>query len=227
MIEHELYTPLMGIRGCAQLLKRRGAQPAWAADAIVAEADRLAGRLRDLLAALALEEGRWPLRPAPTALDALARAAAAAARARTDRHAVRVEAPPDPVVGAWDREALALGHLLLNAVDYAPDGGEVRVRVEADADGARVAVVDQGVGIPPGELPRVFERFYRVAAAGPAVRARQGQGLGLHLCRLVAGAHGGALAAESAPGAGSTFSLALPYAPPGAATAGPQMNILQ
>src|SRR5688572_3376521 len=106
MIEHELFTPLMGIRGCAQLLQRRGAQPAWAADAIVAEADRLTARLRDLMTALELEEGRRPLRPEPVALDALARAAAAVAQARTERHTVRVDAPADPVVGVWDRAAL-------------------------------------------------------------------------------------------------------------------------
>jgi signal transduction histidine kinase len=213
MIEHELFTPLAGIRGAAQLLQRRGAQPAWAVDAIVAQADVLAGRVRELVTALELEEGRRPLQPAPLALDALAAAAARAAQAQTARHAVAVETPDGPVAGVWDRDALALalGHLLANAVAYAPNGGAVRVRVERAGNLARVSVSDEGVGIPPGELAHIFDRFYRVDE--PAVQGRQGLGLGLYLSRLVAAAHGGALAVTSTPGAGSTFTLSLPGVP--------------
>jgi two-component system sensor histidine kinase SenX3 len=102
----------------------------------------------------------------------------------------------------------ALSNLLNNAITYSPDGSGVVVTVRAEEDVVSIAVSDRGVGIEPGDVPRLFERFYR---ADPA-RSRQtgGSGLGLAIVKHVVRNHGGEIAVTSTPGAGSTFTVRLP-----------------
>ena len=213
-VSHELRNPVAGIRGVAQLLRRRGAYDATAVETIVAQTRHLERLIDDLLTASRLETGRLDLRRAPTDLVALAAAAADEARAASARHPVRVEAPAGPLVGVWDGDRLAqvLRNLLGNAVKYSPDGGEIVVRVAAHGPTAEVAVTDHGAGVGPAELPRLFDRFYR---AGTVAAEVPGLGLGLAIAKELVEAHGGRLWAESAgPGRGSTFRLALPWPPP-------------
>jgi signal transduction histidine kinase len=97
-----------------------------------------------------------------------------------------------------------LANLLDNALKYTPAGGRVTVAVDAvPGAGCRLSVRDTGIGIQPADLPHVFERFYRCDQS----RSRTGAGLGLSLARAIARAHGTDIAVESAPGAGSTFSV--------------------
>ena len=110
-----------------------------------------------------------------------------------------------------DRLGQVLAILLTNAVESSPPGSEVLVRVRRGAGEAQIAVVDQGTGIPAGALPRLFDRFYRVAAT--AGRAR-GPGLGLDVSRRVVEAHGGRIAVASEVGRGSTFTVSLPLPQP-------------
>jgi len=107
---------------------------------------------------------------------------------------------------------LLLSNLLDNAVRHTPAKGTVCVRLDAAESRSVLQVADTGEGIPASELPRVFERFYRVDKA----RARQtgGTGLGLAIVRHVAEAHGGTVRVDSELGQGSTFTVALPVAGP-------------
>jgi two-component system sensor histidine kinase BaeS len=107
-----------------------------------------------------------------------------------------------------DRLAQAVINLLGNALKYTPQGGSVEVRVGAGEGRVLIAVRDTGIGIAAGDLPRVFERFYRADAS----RSRDGggAGIGLTIARTIVEAHGGTLRAESEPGKGSTFTIALP-----------------
>jgi signal transduction histidine kinase len=104
--------------------------------------------------------------------------------------------------------ALAIRNLLENAVRHTPDGGAIDLRLRSDNGDAVVEVIDSGEGIPKRELPRIFERFYRVDTA--RARATGGTGLGLAIVRHVVEGHGGSVQVESELGLGSTFRLRLP-----------------
>jgi signal transduction histidine kinase len=123
-------------------------------------------------------------------------------------HRIEVKAPAR-VKGVWDAARLqqVLQNLMTNAIKYAPEGGEVRVAVKADARQVTVSVRDRGLGIAPEELPQLFERFYRVART----RGLEGSGLGLYICQGIISAHGGRIwAASEGLGLGSTFAFSLP-----------------
>jgi len=150
---------------------------------------------------------------APVELAALAAEAVdlVADRAAARRVGVSLLAP-EPLTVSGDAEGLLrlLSNLLDNAVKYNREGGTVAVRL-ARADGqARLEVEDQGIGIPPVHLPRIFERFYRVDRG--RARAEGGTGLGLAIVKHVAQAHGGRVEVASEPGRGSTFRVYLPLA---------------
>jgi signal transduction histidine kinase len=121
---------------------------------------------------------------------------------------VGVAAPADPVVGRWDRARLerVVDNLVSNAVKYSPGGGAVEVSVVQDGRWAILTVRDQGIGIPPGDLHRVFERFAR----GGNVGGIPGSGVGLAAVRHIAEQHGGTVAVESAEGRGTTVTVRLP-----------------
>jgi signal transduction histidine kinase len=121
-----------------------------------------------------------------------------------------------PLLADPDFLEQVLVNLLDNAVKFSPDGGVVRVRAMADGERVVLAVSDQGIGMAPDTLARVFERFYQ--ADGSRVRRFAGMGIGLALCTTIVEAHGGRMWAESAGlGQGSTFWVALPA---GRSTAG-------
>jgi signal transduction histidine kinase len=210
MVTHELRNPLASIKGYAELMQRRGAYSEAAVDTIVTQAKQLERLIEDLLDVSRLQVGQLKLQPGETDLVALARAAAAQAQTLTHVHTIRVVAPEPPLVGRWDATRLeqVLQNLLSNAVKYSPDGGEIVVRVEDLPRQARVSVTDQGIGIPPEALPRLFQRFFRTEEA--QARGIEGLGLGLHISRALVEAHGGRLWAESLPGQGSTFVFTLP-----------------
>jgi two-component system phosphate regulon sensor histidine kinase PhoR len=116
------------------------------------------------------------------------------------------------VRGDEDRLGQVLINLLHNAVKFSPNGGDIVVGVREDRAGSKGEIVvwvrDPGIGVPRADLDRIFERFYKVDRA--RVRGRGGTGLGLSIARHVIESHGGRIWAESAEGAGSTFSFAVP-----------------
>jgi len=111
--------------------------------------------------------------------------------------------PADP-----DRIEQVLRNLLSNALHYTPKGGSVAVRLTPDGDGVTASVADTGIGIPAEDLPRIFERFYRVDRS--RTRSTGGTGLGLAIVKQLVEAHGGRAWADSEPGKGSTFFFHLP-----------------
>jgi signal transduction histidine kinase len=218
---HELRTPLTALKSAAQLLQR--AQQRSILDeerlsrhlrAIVAEGDRLAGLVDDLLDVSRLRTGHLELRPEPLDLAAQARDAADRFRDHLpEGHSLRVRTDGAcPVVADRARLDQVLANLLSNAVKYSPGGGPIALTVGPDAGGACLAVRDYGIGLPPGSESAIFEPFGR---AENATRQQiQGLGLGLHICREIIQRHGGRIWAESpGEGRGTTVSVWLPCAP--------------
>jgi len=157
------------------------------------------------------------MRPTTLSLDELVGAVVSAFQGRSDvggRTLTFCSSEPGIVVKA-DRDGLtrAIWNVVDNAVKYSPVGGTIRVSVDRGHSGtARVSVSDEGLGIPADEQRAIFERFVRGSEAKS--RRIQGTGIGLALVQTILRAHGGDIAVESAPGAGSTFTLTLPAESP-------------
>lgn len=206
---HELKTPAAAIQAAAETVEGAVADDpesaARFAGQLRRDAARLAGIVSDLLDLSRLEVERPSLDP--VRLDEVVGEVIERLRS-TD--AVRIESAVDPVTvrGARDDLTLLFRNLLDNAVRYSPEGGRVSVRLSERDGRAVLEVEDTGIGIPGRDLPRVFERFYRVDRA----RSREtgGTGLGLSIARHVAEQHGGRIEAESELGRGSTFRVTLP-----------------
>ena len=185
--------------------------------AIRREADRVQRLVEDLLALARGDEGA-PLEPRLNDLGKVVEEAAQGAQATAGGKVDVGYVPPARRVEAvFDRGRVgqAAAILLDNAVKYTPRGGRVTATVRQKDGRVEMEVADTGIGIPDEQLPHVFERFYRADDA----RARGGlsaggAGLGLAIARQIAGAHGGSIEAESAPGKGSTFTLRLPKVGP-------------
>jgi len=214
---HDLRTPLTTLLGQAQLLERRavrdGLPPEYTSgiSRLVSSARHLSALVHELLDASRAERGRLVDEREVVDLAALARDAGEPRS--TERHAVLMDAP-EPVLGRFDPVRLRqlVDNLIENAVKYSPDGGQVRVRVWREGEEARLTVADRGIGIPPEDLPGLFERYHR----GRNVDDRRfsGLGLGLYICRAVAEQHGGRIWAESTLGQGTTIHVALPLSVP-------------
>jgi len=101
-------------------------------------------------------------------------------------------------------------NLIENAVKYTPRGGNVSVQLGASDGEVRVTVADSGIGIAPGDLPHVFDRFWRADSARTRTGARPGAGLGLAISKWIVEAHGGAIEVQSRPGRGTTFTVTFP-----------------
>jgi len=125
---------------------------------------------------------------------------------------IEVEVPAEPVMLAVDRTRMRqlVLNLLTNAVKYTPAGGRVRITLAQEAHRVTLVVSDSGIGIAPGDLPHIFDRFYRADIARTRTGERAGAGLGLAICRWIAEAHGGTIEVQSRPGRGTTFTVTLP-----------------
>ncbi|MBK9713395.1 MAG: GAF domain-containing protein [Kouleothrix sp.] len=216
---HDLKTPLTTLVARAQFLERRALRdPSTPADLasiqqLVHEGQRLKRLVLELLDASRTEQGRLVGERAPVDLVAIAQEICA--RHDSERHGCAVEAD-GPVVGAYDQHRIAqlLENLVDNATKYSPEGGAVRIKIWRADEQAHISVSDSGIGIPPDDLPHIFERFYR--AGNVDDRRFMGMGLGLFICRGIVEQHDGEIKATSRPGQGSTFSITLPLAPVGA-----------
>jgi PAS domain S-box-containing protein len=223
---HELRTPLAAVYGAAMTLRRRDVvlDPELRErllDVISEESDRLAHTINDILWASRLEGGRLELSSDLFDPRKLAEQVVAAARTHLPKGvSVWLEAAESlPQVAAdSDKARQVLTNLLDNAVKYSPDGGTVEIRLEARGRQLRVAVRDEGLGIPLAEQSRIFEKFYRLDPN--LTRGVGGTGLGLYICRELVRHMGGRIWVASAEGEGSTFFFELPLAEDSAADVG-------
>ncbi|HEV2592086.1 MAG TPA: ATP-binding protein [Gaiellaceae bacterium] len=212
LVSHELRTPLTSIRGYVELLPEDAPlSPTQSrfVEVIQRNVTRLATLVEDLLFVARLDEGRVQLTEASVDVAELLRQAADTAQPMaTGRNVgLTVDARPVPAVRA-DRERLAqmIDNLVANAVKFTPEGGTVTLRAH-DGDGqVHVEIADTGIGIPPDELERLFERFFRASTAREEM---PGTGLGLAISQSIAEAHGTRLEVESEVGRGTTFSFSL------------------
>ena len=209
-VGHELRTPLTVIKGNAQWMRRIGRLDTEALDSIEEETDRLSRLVEDLLLLARAEAGKLPLRREVVALDAVfaevLREMQVVARQKEVTLEVEVEQPLE-VEGDPDRLKQVFINLVSNALKYTPKGGHVILGLSAAKGWAVCRVRDTGPGIPPEDLPHVFERFYRADKA----RSRgQGFGLGLSIAYWIVKHHGGRIEAASKMGEGTTFTVYLP-----------------
>jgi len=213
-VGHELRTPLTVIKGNAQWMRRIGELDKEALDSIEEEADRMNRLVEDLLLLARAEAGKLPLRRDDVMLDAILtdvlREMQVVARAK----GVHLQADmPQPVQvrGDADRLKQVFLNLVGNAVKYTPEGGKVMLSLTVEGEWAVCRVQDTGPGIPPEDLPHVFERFYRADKA----RSRgKGFGLGLSIAYWIVKHHGGRIDVASRVGEGTTFTVYLPINSP-------------
>ncbi|HEY7703481.1 MAG TPA: ATP-binding protein [Acidimicrobiia bacterium] len=209
---HELKTPVAAILASAETLQLAlDHEPESArkfAAQVESSARQLAGLVNDLLDLSRLESDLSPRHPLRLDLLAEDEAERVAASAKQSGVHLDVEADEVTVTGNPADLGLAVRNLLENAVRHTPPEGNIRLGVFVDGRDAVVSVADTGEGIPQRDLPRIFERFYRVDTARS--RATGGTGLGLAIVRHVAEGHEGSVTVESELGVGSTFRLRLP-----------------
>ena len=215
-ISHELRTPTAAVLGAARTLLRSDIElaPEQREELIRIighQAERLAQMTEDVLLATRLERGTVKLEREVVDVARLAQDTVEALRPHFPASVVvEVEASPASAVAAPDRIQQVLVNLLDNAVKYA--GGRITVGVSASDGTVEVAVTDSGPGLALGEQERIFEKFYR---GGPQLtRTSGGTGLGLYIARGLVERMGGRLDVRSSPGAGATFVVELPAAPP-------------
>ncbi|MCJ0765147.1 two-component system sensor histidine kinase CreC [Variovorax terrae] len=187
-LTHELKSPVAAIRGAGELLQEDlpAADRAQFAAQVVAQSERLQRLIDRLLELSKLEQRHHAEARIPVALADCAHAAIVHTRARAAQRGIALAQTGSGASGSWEAElvTLALTNLIDNAIDFAPAGSTVRVEL----DGARVAVQDDGPGVPDYALPRLGERFFTTARPGGE---RSGSGLGLAIVQRVMALHGG------------------------------------
>jgi two-component system phosphate regulon sensor histidine kinase PhoR len=221
-VSHELRTPLAAIRALVETLNEGAIDDQSVANGflgqVVEEVDRLNELIEDLLDLGRLESGRLPLRRAQVEVDVLVQRSIERVAHLSHDAQVDVTANVDdamrPLYVDASRLIQVLVNLLSNAIKFSPRGQVVEIHACQDAAAVRIAVRDQGSGILPDDLPRIFERFYKSDRS----RHSGGSGLGLAIAKHIVNAHGGQLTAESEYGAGSTFTIVLPNAEPSTPT---------
>jgi two-component system sensor histidine kinase SenX3 len=216
-VSHELKTPIGALSLLAEAVVEAGDDVDAAqhfAARMIAETRRLTTLVNDLMD-LSRLEGIDPQRPMqPVSVDDVVDQACDDARLLAEEHmitVVRGGVPELAVLGVEQQLVAGVRNLIINAINYSPDATKVAVTTGLSDGVVTIAVTDQGIGISPGELDRIFERFYRVDPARS--RDTGGTGLGLAIVKHVCGSHGGDCDVWSRVGEGSTFTMRLPHLP--------------
>src|SRR6267378_6047022 len=211
---HELKTPLTVVRAGVERAITRPDVPQETLAALeetLQEVNRMTELLDSLLTLARADEGRAELHRDPVDLRAIVTEAGETGELLADHAGVAIEirTPPEPLVLAVDRSRVRqlILNLIENAVKYTPRGGNVSVQLGGNGGKVLLTVADSGIGIAPGDLPHIFDRFWRADSARTRTGARPGAGLGLAISKWIAEAHGGTIEVQSRPGRGTTFTV--------------------
>jgi two-component system phosphate regulon sensor histidine kinase PhoR len=227
-VSHELKTPITAVKGFAETLLGGAVNDPETARSflqiIYDESDRLNRLIGDILELSKIESRRVPLQFSPIELSAFIGKTVELMTAEAERKNIRIAMKAEPgvyVEADEDRLRQIVMNLLANGISYTPDGGLVTIEVEPvsstseqaaddafDYEHIRIMISDTGIGIPKKDLPRIFERFYRVDKARS--RSSGGTGLGLSIVKHLVELHKGSISVDSQVGIGSTFTIELP-----------------
>ena len=214
-ISHELRTPIATITGAADLLATQTSGDARVRAELVRSIQGSASRLNRLVANLLdmsrLDAGRLKLKLDWCDVGEIIGVAAQREEERLLHRPINIDVPPDLPLVQMDFVLMeqVLVNLLDNACNYSPPAAPISIEAHINRGKLVIAVVDGGKGIPPDDLERIFDKFYRVPGT-----ATGGTGLGLSICRGLVEAHGGILTAENSPGGGARFVISLPASTP-------------
>jgi PAS domain S-box-containing protein len=217
-VSHELRTPLTSLRASLGLiasgsLDRRPEKQHQMLEMAIGNCDRLVRLVNDILDFDSGKRGKLPLHRQPVETIDLLRRAADVAQNTASQVSIgfRIEAPPAPVLADEERILQVLNELVANALKFSPPDTTISLAAQSSGTSEVCFIVeDQGRGIAPEKLERIFDRFQQGDASDS--RALGGTGLGLALCRSIVDQHGGRIWAESTPGLGSRFLFTLPAA---------------
>ena len=220
---HELKTPLMVLRaGVERALIHPGTpgEIIQSLDETLAQINQMTEMVENLLTLARADEGRAPLAIEVSDLrDIVADVGETAGMLGENAGVTAAHTMPDtPVLLAVDRHRIRemLLNMLTNAIKYTPRGGTVSLTLEQNEESVIFTVRDSGIGIAAGDLPNIFERFWRADQARSRTGDRPGTGLGLAITKWIAEAHGGTITVQSRPGRGSIFTVKLPKPKPAA-----------
>lgn len=213
-VSHELRTPLASLKSVVETLESGALEDEAATREFLSRADgeidRMVQIMEELLELSRIESGEVPMAKEPLDMHDVLSRAVERLEPQARRQGVRLSLDTGvalpAVVGDAERLERVAINLIHNALKFTPSGGSVRVEAAGEDGAVVVRVRDTGVGIAPADLPRVFERFYKVDRA----RSSGGTGLGLAIVKHTVEAHGGSVAVESQQGGGSVFSFSLP-----------------
>jgi PAS domain S-box-containing protein len=219
MLAHELRNPLAPISNAVQIMRiegPNGPNHEWSIDVIAEQIKQMTRIVDDLLDLSRINRGKVVLQREPVELAQVVELAVQGSRPQLEDfgHELRVSLPPDPIVLEVDRARLAqvLSNLLNNAAKYTPEGGRIELTVVEAGPDVVIKVADNGIGIAPELLPKVFELF--VQADQSLSRSRGGLGVGLTVVRSLVELHEGSVSVSSAgPGMGSEFTICIPRPP--------------
>jgi two-component system phosphate regulon sensor histidine kinase PhoR len=215
-ISHELRTPIASLKALVETL-----QDGAIADKSVAEdflyrmqveTDKLAQMVSELGELSRIESGDFSIKVEPLDIAVVAARVAERLRAQAERAMLSLNLDVaiglPHIMGDENRIEQVLVNLVHNAIKFTPQGGRVTISLGVENDAVSISVSDTGIGIPADDLPRIFERFYKVDRA----RSGGGTGLGLAIAKHIVQAHGGDIRVASEEGKGSTFTFSLPVA---------------
>ena len=216
MVAHELRSPLVSIRQQNSVLLEGLAGPLQEKqqeflERGIKKIDQLLELINELLDIAKIEAGKHVLHRVPMDVEALLDETVSLIEPRAEEHGVTLScecSDVQPIQADPKGIGEVLNNLITNAVNYSPGGGTVEITVCRRGDNLEIRVSDTGVGIPPEELPKIWDKFYRVKH--PETRQVMGTGLGLAITRGIVEAHQGTIDVESAPGRGTTFRILLP-----------------
>ncbi len=216
-VSHELRTPITGIKGAAETVLEYPDMPADMRENFlrmaIDECDRMTRLVSDLLVLSRLDNKRTNWQIETFDLERLINHILEVMKTdiESHRHTLKYEYDPALPKIRGDKEKIGqvIINILSNAVKYTPDGGKIELKAEDRGQYAIVSVKDNGIGVPEEDIPRLFERFYRVEKSRTSQTG--GTGLGLAIAKEIICAHGGDITVESQVGVGTTMTIAIPY----------------